>query len=119
MTTKGSDARTSAGACFDKAEYSLPSHGRIRRIEATEDAITGVFTDKDGYEGFMLVNFADPHDNRGNTVRITFKQAKKAVVYANGNPSVVDLAAGAAASDGVYEAVLAPGEGRFIIPIAG
>ena len=72
----------------------------------------GLFTDENGYDGFMLVNFADTVNNRENTVTLQFRGATRAVVYIQGEKQVVDLA------DGTYTVTLQPGEGQFIIPLS-
>jgi hypothetical protein len=112
IQTAGADAQTTAGGCFEKTKNALTSHPRIKSISASEDLITGTFKDKNGYDGFMAVNFADSASGRSNDVKISFNHARKAVVYTNGVKSIIDL------NGGVYESTLDAGEGRFIIPIA-
>jgi hypothetical protein len=113
LVTPGTDAKTTAGTnCFPNTKLSLKYYPRVKKIEASEDTITGCFKDKDGYDGFMLVNFSDPTQKQTDNVKVTFNNASRAVVYANGVKSIVDL------TNGVYETALAPGAGQFIIPIA-
>jgi hypothetical protein len=112
--------------CFSEAAAAggvLESNRRIAGMTGTGDYIVGCFLDKNNYDGFMIVNFdetrifADDGTDAGqntakNRVKLTFKEATKAVVYTEGVKSVVNL------SNGVYECELEPGEGRFVIPVA-
>ena len=93
-----------------KKEYPTQESGRIKSVENREDLIIGSFQDKQGYDGFMITNFSDPAKNLKNEVKVTFKNAKKAVVYAGGTRKVVDLVGG------TYATTLNSGEGHFIIP---
>jgi hypothetical protein len=111
LLVPGADAQTTAGVCFGKTKYSLKSHLRIADVKSTEDTVIGCFADKDGYDGFTVVNFSDPYENRSDKIKITFRDAGQAVVYTKGVKSTVDL------KDGVYTAELEAGEGRFIIPV--
>ena len=113
MKSIGSEAATSAGVnCFMEAKNFIRHHDGIRKFSSTEDAILGVFTDENGYDGFMLVNFADTYYDRENTVTLELRGATRAVVYIEGAPQVVDLV------DGTYSVTLEPGEGQFIIPLS-
>ena len=58
----------------------------------------------------MLVNSGDPAKNLENAIEIGFNDASKAVVYANGERTVVEL------DGGTYKATLQSGEGQFVIP---
>lgn len=112
MKSVGKEATTTAGKnCFPNAKNWLKSHDGIKSFTSTEDAILGVFKDENGYDGFMLVNFSDPLDNKENTVTLELRGATRAVVYIQGESQIVDLA------DGTYTATLQPGEGQFIIPL--
>ena len=113
MKSAGKEAETTAGQnCFPKAKNWLKRHDGIKKFTSTEDAILGTFTDENGYDGFMLVNFADALYNRQNTVTLEFRGATHAVVYIQGQPQMVDLV------DGTYTVTLEPGEGQFIIPLS-
>jgi hypothetical protein len=95
---------------FSRLSNPLKSHSKIKSISAEKNAIVGTFNDGK-YDGFMLVNFTDPATMTENEVTITFNGSKKALVYKNGKPEVVKL------KNNKYTAKLAPGEGRFIIPL--
>lgn len=113
MKSIGSEAATSAGInCFMEAKNFMRRHDGIKKFSSTEDAILGVFTDENGYDGFMLVNFADTYHDRENTVTLELRGATRAVVYIQGQQQIVDLV------DGTYTVTLEPGEGQFIIPLS-
>ena len=82
MKSIGSEAATTAGVnCFLEAKNWLRRHDGIKKFSSTEDAILGVFTDENGYDGFLLVNFADTYFDRENTVTLELRGATRAVVY--------------------------------------
>ena len=113
MFSPGTNPKTKAGKCFDKATKNLMSYERINSVTSTDDAIVGCFKDSNNYDGFMVVNFADPYNNKDkNIITIDFRDARKAIVYIKGEKNIVEL------TNGIYEAEYEAGEGRFIIPIA-
>lgn len=89
-------------------DYSSP---RIKSVESEDEAIIGCLQDKDGYDGFMIVNTVDPGLNKSNTVTVTFEKATKAILYVKGEEQAVDL------KDGAYTFNLEAGEGVFAIPV--
>ena len=91
-------------------EYPTKENERIESVTNKEDLLIGSFLDKNGYDGFMLVNYSDPAQNLDNAVEIRFNNASKAVVFANGERTVVEL------DGGTYKATLHAGEGHFVIP---
>ena len=91
-------------------EYPTKENERIESVTNKEDLLIGSFLDKNGYDGFMLVNSGDPAKNLENAIEIRFNDASKAVVYANGERTVVEL------DGGTYKATLQSGEGQFVIP---
>ena len=113
MKSVGSDAQTTAGVNnFTTAKNWVRKHDGIKKFSSTEDAVMGIFKDENGYDGFMLVNFADTYYDRENTVTIEFRGATRAMIYIKGEPQMVDL------TDGTYTVTLQPGEGQFIIPLS-
>lgn len=84
---------------------------RIQSVTATEDTIVGHLKDKDGYDGFMIVNSTEPSDNKTDTVTIDFYKASKALCYIHGEQQMIDL------TDGSYTFEIGAGEGVFVIPI--
>lgn len=95
---------------FQRLSSPLKEHEAIQSATASENAIIGTFKDGE-YNGFMAVNFTDPALEKTNHIEIKFRNAKKALVYVDGQPQTVNL------KGGVYSADLDPGEGRFIIPL--
>lgn len=79
-------------------------------FESEEDAFAGVFEDKDGREGYLVVNFTDPALKRKNKVTLTLKDATRAIVVKNGVEEVKTV------SNGKLELNLDEGDGVFVIP---
>ena len=84
---------------------------RIESVTATDETIIGCMKDKDGYDGFMIVNVTDPGLKLSDSVTVTFKKASKAIVYVHGKEQTIEL------KDGTYTFDLESGEGVFVIPI--
>ncbi len=94
------------------ASYLLDGYHRIKKVKATQDTLIGVMKDKNGYEGFMVTNQANPTSNTRNSVEIEFAQADKALVFINGQDGqLMDL------TDGVLALTLKSGGGAFVIPV--
>ncbi len=89
-------------------DYTNP---RIKKATATEESIIGCFKDKNGYDGFMIVNSTEPSENKADEVTVTFREATKALCYINGEEQTIDL------KNGEYTFKLNAGEGIFCIPI--
>lgn len=84
---------------------------RIEKATATDETIIGCMKDKDGYDGFWIVNVTDPGKKLSDSVTVTFKKASKAIVYVEGEEQTIEL------QDGTYTFELPSGEGVFVIPI--
>ena len=112
MTKIGSKNEKGKNSGFNKLKSPLASHERVSKFECEQDAILGAFKDKDGRDGFMLVNYGSaPGNGISNKTSLTFADADKAVMYRKGEKSVVDL------TDGAFDIELEPGEGVFLIPV--
>ena len=83
------------------------------------DTIIGCLKDLNGYDGFMIVNVADPTHRKSNQVSVTFKEtladgsevvSTHATVYVNGEMITKPL------DNGTFTATLSPGQGIFVIP---
>jgi hypothetical protein len=90
-------------------EKSLASFAPVRQIDTENPLVVGCFEDGAGYSALVLVNYTDPSDGVSTPVRVTFEDAKEIVVYAKGVKTRVTL------KKGVYETVLGPGEGQFVL----
>lgn len=82
----------------------------VQKFEASDDAIAGVFEDKDGREGFMVVNFTDPGRKTDIDVTMTVKGVHNAIVVLNGEKQIVPV------KNGKLSLALKSGEGAFVIP---
>ncbi len=94
---------------FERIER-MESAKTLKSVAGTEDALVGVFEDKEGREGYMVVNFTDPGRKLDNTVTLTLEGAGRAVVVLNGEKTTQ------AVSGGKLTLELKSGEGCFVIP---
>ncbi len=95
---------------FERLTVLSTSTKTVTKFEATDDAIAGVFEDKDGREGFMVVNFTDPAKEVTQTVTMSVKGVHNAIVVLNGEKTVVPV------KKGKITLELKPGDGAFVIP---
>ncbi|MBQ9482085.1 MAG: hypothetical protein IJU84_07980 [Clostridia bacterium] len=107
-----SDVSDAAGnfSYLEASENLITSTETLKKLDSTEDAFAGVFKDKDGREGYMVVNFTDPALNISNTVNMTFGKASNAVVVKNGVKETVKVKGNKLSLE------LKPGDGAFVIP---
>ena len=82
----------------------------MSEITSTEDAFAGIFEDKAGREGYLVVNFTDPAKKRKNKVTLTLKNATRAIVVKEGKEEVKKI------DGGKLELDLNEGDGVFVIP---
>ena len=82
----------------------------MSEITSTEDAFAGVFEDKNGREGYLVVNFTDPALKRKNKVTLTLKNATRAIVVKEGKEEIKKV------EGGRIEIDLDEGDGVFVIP---
>lgn len=82
----------------------------VNSITADKNALAGQFTDENGNEGYMLVNYGDPKQNISSTVTLDLIECNKIIVYRNGLPTIQDVV------DGNWSIKLNPGEGVYVIP---
>ena len=104
---------------FEWVDDMYATHDRITNWTVTRDTLAGCFKDAEGRDGFMFVNYEDPGkvlnrdgtpgEDISDTVSVTFKNAKKILVYEHGERKIVD--------GNTYNFVLGAGEGQFVIPL--
>lgn len=99
-------------AYLEDSENVLTTNKTLKKLESTEDAFTGVFEDKDGRQGFLVVNFTDPGKKMTNTVTMTLENASHAIVVKNGESTIEKV------KGGKLTLTMAEGEGYFVIPFA-
>jgi hypothetical protein len=89
----------------------LASGKNLTKVEGTEDGLVGLFEDKDGREGYMVVNFTDPGKNIDNTITLNVTGGvHNAIVVLNGEKKTVPVKKGKIVLE------LKSGEGCFVIP---
>lgn len=82
----------------------------VKSVKATANAICSRFTDENGNEGLMLVNYGDPSYGKSNTVDIEFIDCDKVVVYRDGKATVEDV------KNGKWSETVSAGKGVFVVP---
>ena len=85
---------------------------RIKNVSVSEETIIGCLKDKNGFDGYMIVNSTEPSANKTDKVTVSFYKAKKALAYINGEEQTITL------KDGSYTFDIGAGEGVFVIPLA-
>lgn len=94
---------------FDDLTRYTQSHSYIKEVNAEQDLLIGCFEDAQGNVGFTLVNFCDPYYKKENSVRLVLDTDEPIAIIKDGETKTVSL------ESGVHSAVLAPGEGQFLI----
>lgn len=94
---------------FEDLTKYVRAHSYIKEVEAQQDLLIGCFEDKDGNVGFTLVNFCDPYHKKENPIYLKLDANTSIALIKNGEVEIIELV------DGVYSAVLQPGEGQFLI----
>lgn len=98
---------------LESSKFLLNSTRTVTKIESSEDAFSGVFEDKDGNEGYLVVNFTDPALDRSNQITLSVADGyTHAIVVKNGESAVEKI------KNGKLSFTMAAGEGYFVIPFA-
>ncbi len=98
-------------SAFEKLTDDIDSTERIKKITATRDAIVGTYKDKDGRDGFTIVNYTVPAYRIKNTIDIEFREADALIYYRHGEYNLAEL------TNGKFSIELDAGEGIFAIPV--
>ncbi len=92
--------------------YTAANNSRLASVANASGALViGCMKDGDGYDGYMVANASEPSKTSTSSVKLTFNNATKALVYINGVAQEVAL------TNGAYTVSVADGEGVFIVPI--
>lgn len=85
----------------------------IKSVSSSLDALIGQFSDKDGNNGFVVTNFADPYfgEESKNTVTLNFEKANRAIICRRGEVKTYQV------KDNRLDIELDEGEGVFVIPV--
>lgn len=96
---------------FSLAAFTEVKTDRIETVKAERDTVIGVFEDKDGNDGFMIVNYTEPSANLDNKVVLKLKDCTKAAVWENGEQKVYKV------ENGYLTLYQKSGDGFFVVPI--
>ena len=104
--------KTTAKAFEKIAEKTADSFEFISDVTARLDTIVSEMEDKQGNKGYMVVNYSEPSLGLTDLVNVYFgKKVNKAVIYINGERSVVDV------KQDALQLSLGAGEGAFVYPV--
>lgn len=108
----GSTTDKHTAQAFEKVEgYVLDKFQHVAGITARLDTLVSEFKDEGGNVGYMVVNYSEPSKGLTGDVIINFaKKTNKAIIYQNGNKSVVDV------KDNKLKITLEAGGGAFVYP---
>lgn len=91
-------------------DREISDTGVLTGLRGQYDCISGIF-EKDGQDGYMVVNYANPASNRSNTITMEFAGCKDVVIYREGIAETMPLV------DGEVKIMPGCGEGVFVIPV--
>ena len=113
ITVLGSDNEDGFCPSFDYLDenFAITKHDRIADYKCSQDTLIGCFKDKEGNDGFMITNYANPTAEKKDKVEITFNDAKAVAVYRLTEKRIIKL------DRNKFEMTLLPGEGIFVIPL--
>ena len=87
----GSEHNENATALQMVRSRTLESPAGVAAVSARTDTVIGQFSDKDGYRGYMVVNYTEPSAGRIDVVELTFADTQRVVVWQEGEEQVYDL----------------------------
>lgn len=91
------------------SDYVMDEANVLKKIESRYDTIVGCFN-KDGKDGYMVVNYTAPDLDQTNIITLTFADCTTALVYTEAGTEQVDLV------EGTLRVTLDCGQAAFIIP---
>lgn len=95
---------------FGYVEEMAITSKTLTKMQSSEDLLVGVFEDKDGREGYMVVNFTDPGKNLKNEVTLTINGYKNAIIVKEGKQTLASIKGGKLTFE------MQSGHGYFVIP---
>lgn len=95
---------------FENAKDLKDGYGALKGVVSERDAIVGCFTNDEGYQAFLVVNFTEPLDNQNNVVKLKLNGMDGAVVHIKDKKETIKVA------DGILNLELKSGSGAFVIP---
>lgn len=103
---------TNASAFEKIAQETADSFDFISDITCRLDTLVSEMEDENGNKGYMVVNYSEPAAGLTDAINIYFgKKVNKAVVYINGERTVLDV------QENAMKLKLKAGEGAFVYPV--
>ncbi len=93
------------------ADLTSDDCGVLTGVTSRYDAIVGCF-DKDGQDGYMVVNYTAPDLDQTNMVTLTFDGCTQVLVYTEDGTQQLNLV-----DDGSVRITLGSGQAAFVIPV--
>lgn len=110
LTAKKGDMSGKDDTFGDVKDLLIQDTGSLSSISSRYDTIVGCF-EKDGQDGFMVVNYTEPILDMTNAVTLTFKNCSQVLVYTEEGTEVKNLT-----EEGQLRLTLDAGQGAFVIP---
>ena len=97
---------------FSSLSHPLDNIEFIDKYQMTQDTLLGSFVDGEGRDGLMVTNFTHPEAGEASDVKIKFKNARRVVMYKNGEQLIYNL------KNNTINFRLDAGQGVFMIPLS-
>lgn len=111
VTVAGTDEHENEESFESARGLLLEELQAVEKIESRLDTLVGEFRDDNGRYGYMLVNYTEPTNHKIDYVDLTFKNARKALVYQGGDAKVYDV------EDSKLQLRIEAGDAAFAIPL--
>lgn len=110
LTSKKGEMSGKDDVFGDIRDLEIQETGSLTSLVSRYDAIVGCF-EKDGQDGYMVVNYTDPINDYTNAVTLKFEGCSQALVYTEEGTEQVNLT-----ENGELRLILEAGQGAFVIP---
>lgn len=107
----GQENEKGSNAGFGLMLWPLEEYERIRSVKSSQDSLIGCYKDKDGRDGFTIVNYTVPAHGLKNKIEIQFYDTDAVIYYRHGQYNLAET------EGGKFEIELEAGEGIFAIPV--
>ncbi len=89
----------------------------LKNATCSQDTLIGVLEDKNGYGGYVVVNYTHPSEQElSDEISLDLSECRELIVYVKGEKQTVTRE-DPQFENGIFKATLSAGEGIFIIPL--
>lgn len=110
LTAKKGDMSGMDDTFGEVKDLLIEDTGSLTSISSRYDTIVGCF-EKDGQDGYMVVNYTEPINDYTNAVTLKFEGCSQALVYTEEGTEQMNLT-----ENGELRLILEAGQGAFVIP---